>query len=414
MSDSLWIPDSSPLIFYSPAEVYFSGQNLASWVGNNGSQGNVTGNVNGSGETNTFHSSVGHSAIVLPSIYAKSFTPLFSSPEGYDVTIQTNSDAPYPLSSGQKWVAPNDDFNPQTFTLNFQCGKQGGCAEANVEGQIDFLGTWIETEFSPDGSQMESVDLDDASPLIQYEGFAPVDQNNKIVEVDGQLDYEKTLSMTSTQGATAQVTFNGASILLYGVTCPSCGVFTITLDGSSSPSATLNSFNNVTTHNTLLFFATNLNTASSHTIEIEAKGGVVLDKIEVRGPKGAVGFSGNANGSPTSMGPSSSITPTNTSNNGTSGSSPNASGVPASPGGSPNVGVIIGAILGSIAGVGFLWFLCRKVAPRMKKPADKKLNPWDEANLLQNMKNEEVHVTTAANQRYVYPGLIAHSDLKKK
>lgn len=32
----------------------------------------------------------------------------------------------------------------------------------------------------------------------------------------------------------------------------------------------------------------------------------------------------------------------------------------------------------------------------------KKLDPWDQANLLQNQKNEEVHVTTAANQRYVY------------
>jgi hypothetical protein len=36
------------------------------------------------------------------------------------------------------------------------------------------------------------------------------------------------------------------------------------------------------------------------------------------------------------------------------------------------------------------------------KPEEKKLNPWDQANLLQNMKNEEVHVTTVANQRYVY------------
>lgn len=32
------------------------------------------------------------------------------------------------------------------------------------------------------------------------------------------------------------------------------------------------------------------------------------------------------------------------------------------------------------------------------------MDPWDEANLLQNMKNEGVHVTTVANQRYVYRG----------
>jgi hypothetical protein len=60
----------------------------------------------------------------------------------------------------------------------------------------------------------------------------------------------------------------------------------------------------------------------------------------------------------------------------------------------------------------------------------KKTNPWDEANMLQNVANEGVHVTTVANQRYVYreltllcsmmeqdiadgvAGMIAHSQLK--
>jgi hypothetical protein len=46
------------------------------------------------------------------------------------------------------------------------------------------------------------------------------------------------------------------------------------------------------------------------------------------------------------------------------------------------------------------WFF-RRVYPKLK-PGEAKLAPWDEANLLQNMKNEEVHVTTAAKQRYVY------------
>lgn len=80
-----------------------------------------------------------------------------------------------------------------------------------------------------------------------------------------------------------------------------------------------------------------------------------------------------------------------------------------------------------------LFFLFRKVAPKLAKPNPKKLNPWDEANLLQNMKQENVHITTVAQQRYVYrestaggkymylatweltmvAGLIAHSELKK-
>jgi hypothetical protein len=66
---------------------------------------------------------------------------------------------------------------------------------------------------------------------------------------------------------------------------------------------------------------------------------------------------------------------------------------------------------------------------RKAKKDEKKLGAWDNANLLQNMKNEMVHVTTVARQRYVYrewerstrtvitltalAGMIAHSELKK-
>lgn len=104
-------------------------------------------------------------------------------------------------------------------------------------------------------------------------------------------------------------------------------------------------------------------------------------------------------------------------------------GNPAAAGtGAPNAGVIIGAILGTLIGLvsisvssspitdnksvrtliadgtqcqALLAYCMRKVIPEMKMK-NKKLTPWDEANMLQNMKNEEVHVTTAASQRYVY------------
>ncbi|WVW82372.1 hypothetical protein I302_104379 [Kwoniella bestiolae CBS 10118] len=416
-STQLWIPDSSPLLFYSPAEAYFSGQNLNSWVGNNGP---YQGDLNATAGSESYHTSFGQAAVVLPSIYVTSFTPLFNAPSTYDITFQINSWDPEPWFSGKSWNTSTDDFQPQTFTLQFNCKAQSGNREEC--GEVDFLGVWVDTKFAPDGSQVDSVTLDDASPLINYEGFAPVDQNNKIVEVDSG-DYEQTLSMTSTGGAKATIQFTGASIFLYGVTCPSCGVYTITLDSSGS-SATLNGFNNATIHDSLLFFATNLDTASTHTLVLEAKGGVVLDRFEVRGPKGGVGYIGNNNGTWTTLtsSPSSTSSPNGNNNNGNttnngSGTNPSSSSdqstLPSSQSGTPNAGVIVGAVLGSIAGLAFLYYLCRKVSPQLKKKDTKKLNPWDEANLLQNMKNEEVHVTTAANQRYVYPGLIAHSDLKK-
>lgn len=57
-----------------------------------------------------------------------------------------------------------------------------------------------------------------------------------------------------------------------------------------------------------------------------------------------------------------------------------------------------------------MYFLCRKAVPAAKSSEQKKMDPWDEANLLQNMKNEGVHVTTVANQRYVYRGFHQRSN----
>ena len=74
-----------------------------------------------------------------------------------------------------------------------------------------------------------------------------------------------------------------------------------------------------------------------------------------------------------------------------------------------------------------LYVMFRVVHAKMNEEK-KKTSPWDEANMLQNVKNEGVHVTTVANQRYVYrerlcsswvdasadgiAGMIAHSQLK--
>ncbi|WWC86315.1 uncharacterized protein L201_001188 [Kwoniella dendrophila CBS 6074] len=419
-SNTLWIPDSSPLFFYSPAEAYFAGQNFNAWIGNDGIQNNPNenGKINQTVKTTSFHRSSGNTAIILPSIYATSFTPIFqASPTEYNVTFQLASWPPEPWESGKTYQKSNEEkyFDPQTFTLNFWCLKEN---QSQCTGEIDFLGAFVETKFAPDKSQIEIVDLDDSSPLIQYEGFSPVNQDNKIVNIDADTDNEKTLSMTSTEGSKATVSFTGASVQIYGVTCTQCGNYSIALDESSS---TFNSFNNATIHDSLLYFTTNLDTSKTHTLTLEAKGGVVLDKFVAQGPKGGVGFIGNIDGkSTTVVGPSSNSVPTgNRNSTGIDGSNQplangNGDGIQPTSGGSPNAGVIVGAILGTLAGLGFLYFLCLKVSPKLKKDKEKKLNPWDEANLLQNMKNEEVHVTTAANQRYVYPGLIAHSDLKKK
>jgi len=52
-----------------------------------------------------------------------------------------------------------------------------------------------------------------------------------------------------------------------------------------------------------------------------------------------------------------------------------------------------------------LYIMFRVVHAKMNEEK-KKINPWDEANMVQNVKNEGVHVTTVANQRYVYRRLL--------
>lgn len=155
------------------------------------------------------------------------------------------------------------------------------------------------------------MSLDDSSLLIQYTGFTSVEANSELVQVSSS-DYNSSLSMTSTAGATAQVMFTGetfgtscqvyynteadlydrpgASVMVSGVSCPFCSTFSVSLD--SKTAATLDSANNATVHGTLLHFATNLDTSDTHTLILEAEGGgtLVIDEFTVNGPKGRVGF----------------------------------------------------------------------------------------------------------------------------
>ncbi|WVN85481.1 uncharacterized protein L203_100627 [Cryptococcus depauperatus CBS 7841] len=389
----LWISDASPLFFYSPAEAYFAGKGLNAWVGHIGSESSA-GAATG-GNTPTFHSTKGKAGVILPLIYATNFAPIFSELDSHHVVFSQNSDPDTPWKSGQNWTSYPNEFKPQTFTLTVEC-KEGGASGCDQD--FRFQGAWVETHLGPN-----IVTLDDSSPLVKYSGFAPVVSNNTAVQVSSA-DQNSTLSMTTTAGATAQVMFKGASITVTGVVCPTCSTYTVNLD---STKATYDSSNNATVHDTLLFFATNLDTSTTHTLQIEAQGGgLVIDGFTAFGPKRGVGFIGNIGGETTTLGP----TPTGKLN---SNSSSSDSAAPANDGGPSNVGVIIGAILGSLAGLVILWYIYRRVAGPKKPPKNKDLNSWDEANLLQNMKNEGVHITTAANQRYVYPGLIAHSQLKK-
>lgn len=81
--------------------------------------------------------------------------------------------------------------------------------------------------------------------------------------------------------------------MIRGVTSPSGGSFTVTLDGVLV--ATLSSFTTIEAHDVVLYFATNLNTAQTHSLEISATDGgdtvgLVIDSWTAYGSPGGVGF----------------------------------------------------------------------------------------------------------------------------
>nr|KIR48185.1 hypothetical protein I312_02702 [Cryptococcus bacillisporus CA1280] len=159
--------------------------------------------------------------------------------------MQQNSNDPQDWKSGQNWTSSAEYFGVQTFSLQVSC--YGDC-----DDEFIFEGAWVKTEFAPEGSDTESLSLDDSSSLVQYTGFTSVETNSELVQVSSS-DYNSSLSMTSIVGATALVMFSGASVMVWVVSCPSCSTFSVNLD--SITVAKLDSSNNATdrTRNLALF-----------------------------------------------------------------------------------------------------------------------------------------------------------------
>ena len=82
---------------------------------------------------------------------------------------------------------------------------------------------------------------------------------------------------------------------MYGVTGPTTGAYTVDLDGSLV--ATLDGYNDVFSHNALLYFQTNLDPALTHTLILTAaegsesgQVGLIIDSWAANGPQGHTGF----------------------------------------------------------------------------------------------------------------------------
>lgn len=404
MTSQLWLPALSPLFFYSPSPIYFAGSAYSSnWTTVNDGTG-ASGN-------DSVATARGPAAVLLPVIYSTAFTPIWDTVADYAVQLVVGTGSSETWSSGES--TNETGFASQTYELDIQCS--GSCAQDFV-----FRGAYVETYYLPQGSLGESMSLDDASSGVQYAGFSAA-QAQAVIPVDSSIDFEGTLSETQTAGATANVTFQAASIMLIGAVGPALGDFDIYLD--STLVGSLSAAADVVAHGVPLYFGTNLDTSKKHTLGIESTGsGLVIDAFTIWGPSGGVGFYGPG-GTPVSgtpgaayppgSGGSSSIGGGSTGTNDT-GTSSGLSGATSS--GGVNAGAIVGGVLAAVAAIAGIWWFFNKRAALMAKAAPEKLSGYDDANHIQKViegKNQGVHITTFAHQRYYYPGGISYSKLKK-
>jgi hypothetical protein len=104
---------------------------------------------------------------------------------------------------------------------------------------------------------------------------------------------DKAIALSGNSRSVRTLTLPGSAILVYGVTAPSLGPYTSTLDGTST---TYSAANNITAHAVVLFFATALDTANEHTLVLAAGDGggggqgLVLDRVIAYGTSGSLGF----------------------------------------------------------------------------------------------------------------------------
>ncbi|RXK42489.1 hypothetical protein M231_00043 [Tremella mesenterica] len=338
MTSNLWLPAVSPLFFYSPSPTYFSSSSFtASWT-------TLLDPSLPSGN-NTAAQTSGPAGVILPSIYATTFTPIWEETNDYAVQVAQGSQPAYPWVSGN--TTDVSSFGVQTYELGVQCGS-GDCSQS----PFTFRGAWVETYYSPAGSEQQNVTIDDASNAITYAGFSSA--NTQAMVPVGSQDHQGTLSETTTSGATANVTFQGASILIVGAVSPNLGTFTITVD--SVLTATLSASSNVQAHSVPLFFTSNLDTTQKHLVSIQCTGaGLVIDSMTIWGPSGGVSFYG-PDGTPIGGSTGSSTSTSATLTNPSSSASASGDTLPgATTTATPNVGAIVGGVLGGLlALVGYL------------------------------------------------------------
>ncbi|WVQ93858.1 hypothetical protein IAU59_000936 [Kwoniella sp. CBS 9459] len=230
-------------------------------------------------------------------------------------------------------VTASSKFGKHTAKLECSCQScQPGSADS-----VTFMGVKLHTQVTEIG-QGNNVTIDDASEAVTYSGFQSTSSSNSDIQPIKTGDfYDKTVSYTSTGGATASLSCQGSAIYVVGMTGPEFGGYQIELNDQD-----MGSYNACTayeTYNNLLFFATYLDSSKPQALTItnQVDGSwLALDYVVCVQP--------DSQGSKTSSGDTPGATAVFPDENKTIANGTGDSG-----------GAIIGGILGGLAALFLLW-----------------------------------------------------------
>ncbi|WWC59484.1 uncharacterized protein I303_102040 [Kwoniella dejecticola CBS 10117] len=276
-STLFFIPNTSPLFTYTPSN---------SWLG--------AYRPDGHGWDQTFHTTSSGDAIVGINITASSIKFQSSAPSSSSAASSSNDQchAQYRVN-GSEWsdaCLPSSNKYlrtdlPSGIHLVEVRGKDGSGVEfMGIQGELPIYnaGRLLEIE-SDGGDSAVNQTIDDNSPSFRFTNpdqwtslsSSSGSSNGDYVNFTLKTMYEEaglsgfyggSLSGTTVQGASVDLTFQGEAVYVYGLSGPNCGSAQVMLDGQLQHDIDMR--NDWETHGSLLYMSGGFDPNDTHTLHI--------------------------------------------------------------------------------------------------------------------------------------------------
>ncbi|WWC67963.1 uncharacterized protein I206_101882 [Kwoniella pini CBS 10737] len=262
-----YIPDTSPLFIYTPSN---------SWLG--------AYRPEGDGWDQTFHTTASGDAIVGINVTASSIRFQLSS-SSTTSSLSSKRDESTSCSieyriNGSDWSDACLPTNNKYLRTDLPFGIHLIELKGKNDNGMEFMGIQGELPIYNTGSAINQT-IDDSSSSFgytnpdQWTSLSSSSNNENYANFTLKTMYEQTglngfygesLSGTTVQGASVDLTFQGEAIYVYGLSGLNCGTAQITLDGQVQHDIDMR--NNWETHGSLLYMSGGFNPNDTHTLQI--------------------------------------------------------------------------------------------------------------------------------------------------